>query len=997
LANGRVQTPDLNLYKPITPTPLPGSTYVRPPNAPQTNGLLEVADALGTLNSGLAHWASNQRQQQNQTDEADATVTAAKLQSGELTPQQFNEQLTSMPDHRRNIYAAYGGQAMAQQFQSQFADWYDTKFDKDKGDVVTEANKFRQQYMASNVTDKFGQAAFIKSTDPMLGAIIKGHQSYLSQKLGDERVHSVSANYDLTVQQLLRKGINDPAQIQRAIEAQAGEAKDKNGLALTGAENDAALFGTAQLYASRGNDVATSAILSAARGGRGSLRGDPDYALKSEELITKAQEVGRQNILANDPSAIANVVTDAHEGVATDASINGLPLTPEAKMTLINTRNLARDEKIKQAQTQQAKQDSITNNMVAKGRMATSAVSLINSGQTYPFTDAEIMNKEGTGPETVSAAEQKKAAISQFETQTDAQFKAREATAGPEVAANEAMAARMKFYSNPSIHDAPEEWKTLLNGAGAATPAIIASKGQVSKDVEGAYSLYKWLDDNNIGMRDLALTDKHSQMLFRAMRFAEKTNDRQAAWSLAANIADNYAKHGYASFNPKDSDIDAQLQQMKEAHTGWLWNTSQDITASSREELRQNAEMYYYANGGKETDAIKFAIRDLQSNSELINGHSVVTNFPGAPPNFAELVHDRLDWYTRAFGKEPHNDVSDPTALYLEPVGGGHNEWQVMIDPTKGTHAGPLTDKNGAPVFITRENLDEWAQDKIKADQANAAEGRRQALQRGDTSGATMHWDPSLLTPVPNNAPTAGLDARQLEHQQSVSDKGSRGLLPAIDAGGPTDPFLPAGQKLAPSMDSATLVPPKASNLFRDAHVTLPTGKTVSRESYDIYGSGGAEPAGGVQERMQHAMQFFVKRGYTPEQSSGIVGNLMQESSLSSKAMRRNDAGPGQHSYGLGQWNRERLIALRRFAALGSKNWRDFDTQLEFVDWELKNNESDAFRALQTARDPVSAARAMILYERPHGFNRGVQHADAYTKRLHYAQQAYSLTKSASN
>ena len=53
------------------------------------------------------------RRAENKQDEVDATIDAAKLQSGELTPQKFNEQLQGMPEHRRNVYAAYGGQALA--------------------------------------------------------------------------------------------------------------------------------------------------------------------------------------------------------------------------------------------------------------------------------------------------------------------------------------------------------------------------------------------------------------------------------------------------------------------------------------------------------------------------------------------------------------------------------------------------------------------------------------------------------------------------------------------------------------------------------------------------------------------------------------------------------------------------------------------------------------------------------------------------------------------
>ena len=73
--------------------------------------------------------------------------------------------------------------------------------------------------------------------------------------------------------------------------------------------------------------------------------------------------------------------------------------------------------------------------------------------------------------------------------------------------------------------------------------------------------------------------------------------------------------------------------------------------------------------------------------------------------------------------------------------------------------------------------------------------------------------------------------------------------------------------------------------------------------------------AGKATAEAMQARGYFESQGYTAEQASGIVGNLMQESGakLNPGALAKNDAGPGNHSIGIGQWNKERLAAMQKF------------------------------------------------------------------------------------
>ncbi len=140
-------------------------------------------------------------------------------------------------------------------------------------------------------------------------------------------------------------------------------------------------------------------------------------------------------------------------------------------------------------------------------------------------------------------------------------------------------------------------------------------------------------------------------------------------------------------------------------------------------------------------------------------------------------------------------------------------------------------------------------------------------------------------------------------------------------------------------------------------------------------------PAGvGSTGDAKKAMDFFTSRGWQAHQAAGIVGNLQVESgaNLNPNAMRENDAGPGLHSYGIAQWNRERFAGLQAYAKSKGKPWNDFDTQLEYVDTELRGYKLNAGRALMNARTAEDAAVIVDkMYEVSSGAARGQRISNA--------------------
>lgn len=125
------------------------------------------------------------------------------------------------------------------------------------------------------------------------------------------------------------------------------------------------------------------------------------------------------------------------------------------------------------------------------------------------------------------------------------------------------------------------------------------------------------------------------------------------------------------------------------------------------------------------------------------------------------------------------------------------------------------------------------------------------------------------------------------------------------------------------------------------------------------------------------AYAYLVGRGFSPVAAAGIVGNLIGEStSLDTGAYNPNDPGG---SHGIGQWNRERLAAMRAYKDPSARD--ELERQLSFLVSELGGPEKRANQLLRGATTLEQGVRGGLAYERP-----GNQE-DAYRRRYAHAQQ----------
>jgi hypothetical protein len=152
-------------------------------------------------------------------------------------------------------------------------------------------------------------------------------------------------------------------------------------------------------------------------------------------------------------------------------------------------------------------------------------------------------------------------------------------------------------------------------------------------------------------------------------------------------------------------------------------------------------------------------------------------------------------------------------------------------------------------------------------------------------------------------------------------------------------------------------------------------GRDLAKQQFggqQVYGSSSGSTGGGGGVSDKRVVEAMVARGWSPQAGEGIAWNLHDESGFNTEAV-----GDNGNAYGLAQWNGPRKKAYLDFAASRGAAPGDFETQMDFLDHELRTSHADAGKALQgagTAND--AAVHFLTKFERP-----AKVHQDARTKK----------------
>ncbi len=137
-------------------------------------------------------------------------------------------------------------------------------------------------------------------------------------------------------------------------------------------------------------------------------------------------------------------------------------------------------------------------------------------------------------------------------------------------------------------------------------------------------------------------------------------------------------------------------------------------------------------------------------------------------------------------------------------------------------------------------------------------------------------------------------------------------------------------------------------------------------------GSGSGSSSSGFNEvgnvpsgqKIEFAYNKLKSLGFTHEQTCGIMGNIYEESKFNTSA--HGDLHLAQTAYGICQWRGVRWTHLREYADGKKKSPLDYETQLEFIKYEMERYPEDTrwcWGMLQNAKTSGDAAIAFADYE----------------------------------
>lgn len=170
-------------------------------------------------------------------------------------------------------------------------------------------------------------------------------------------------------------------------------------------------------------------------------------------------------------------------------------------------------------------------------------------------------------------------------------------------------------------------------------------------------------------------------------------------------------------------------------------------------------------------------------------------------------------------------------------------------------------------------------------------------------------------------------------------------------------------------------VPKKLSET--DIDTSDESDKTLENEDKSTTGGGMLVSGNSVSDRMWN---YFIKKGLTPYQVAGMLGNAEAESGMNPAAEQvvgnRNLGGKG-----LFQWD-DRKFNLYRYAEQHRKSWTDAQLQFDFAWQELQTTESYAYKMLKSSKNVTEAALNFHRY-----FERSADTPQMEQRRVTYAKE----------
>ena len=137
---------------------------------------------------------------------------------------------------------------------------------------------------------------------------------------------------------------------------------------------------------------------------------------------------------------------------------------------------------------------------------------------------------------------------------------------------------------------------------------------------------------------------------------------------------------------------------------------------------------------------------------------------------------------------------------------------------------------------------------------------------------------------------------------------------------------------------------------IRDRVAPDPQPAPLSFGQFDFSRTGNASPE---TNRVGYVFGRLLELGYEPHVAAGLVGNIMTESG---SGINTRAVGDNGNAFGMGQWNGPRRRAYLAFARSRGVDPGDIDTQIAWLDLEMRTTEATAAAKIRAAGNAQEAA-----------------------------------------
>jgi hypothetical protein len=704
----------------VRPQASPVDPYARPAAAPKDDSLVQLADALGTLNPALLRYGSASIAEQK--EETQTGVEAKLLQAGSL--ENVQKLMDTDPEVKTEVGQAaamrFLGKRLAAKAVQDANSRYANDFDRASGDI--------DQFTAESVKpflDQYGsnphfRKAFIEDATPGLERLRAGHAQFKAQETYVQNQQATSDVFLGTV----RKG---EAAGQTAEEQAAAVFSEFYGnrklLGVPYQDQMKALSQVVQTLANEGRYDVVKAIgemdrKSADGGHVGKLLDNNLVGADIAKAIIHAKTIRDRT---NHDASIEQrqILFDVfHAGAATPEDEKALQAlvrrndgtVSESQAQSWIAHNRAKRAAVQEQATEDAEKAALEAKLGAQEAAITNTgIEAMKTGRLFSLPQVVTLNKKGE-EEVLPPEKVRERAIADFE-----RWSNQYAQQTGETWEQKTLRELPVFAQNGHV---PKGWKDLFAAGGNAISAATIHGTELPEPAQKAYAMYRLLRANDSQMlRDLVPKDQRD--LFEAWRVGEEElhiDPRKAIIAATQQSSD-----------PTDRFNHAASITVKEIKRLMAKKFDGDLSGASdlSDKIGRRAE--WYAKMGLSADtALERAVSFVKDSHVNVNGWWIDASDKRLPKSFPKLAEEMLQQYAAKHGKAEGLDASD---LTIREAGTGHGAWRI-VRKLDGVPVDNLDDA----IFTAADLMAADARRKEEEDRKTLEEIQRNQKQRSEAA-----------------------------------------------------------------------------------------------------------------------------------------------------------------------------------------------------------------------------------------------------------------------